>query len=293
MHDRRVVRGNTFAALVIPVNMQSDMRAQSQQQNKRPRIVKHAYGENVNNLNQSKDYSQRNKGGTLSQNRSSRHSARNSNTNYQAANDLYDELSDYENMVNEDLLEADYHIDRAELAVFIPIPKGLDKATNLNDRQDADLYDFDLEVEPILQVLVGKSLELARIEVIEDFEIKELKKHNAIFKKIRDSELLYTQQEEAKNNRFEQELDMRNVQEIALKEKTLTAQKKQISRIVGKDFIKDLKRYTLRSLVDNGLLRDLRSTDIEYVLIPTLIQSITFVKAQDKENRETVDTFSK
>lgn len=214
------------------------MRAQSQQQNKRPRIVKHAYGENVNNLNQvrltflsnfhsfesklrirfdflaalkqvtnilyqSKDYSQRNKGGTLSQNRSSRHSARNSNTNYQAANDLYDELSDYENMVNEDLLEADYHIDRAELAVFIPIPKGLDKATNLNDRQDADLYDFDLEVEPILQVLVGKSLELARIEVIEDFEIKELKKHNAIFKKIRDSELLYTQQEEAKNNRFE------------------------------------------------------------------------------------------
>ena len=196
-------------------------------------------------------------------------------------------------MVNEDLLEADYHIDRAEIAVFIPIPKGLDKATNLNDRQDADLYDFDLEVEPILQVLVGKSLELARIEVIEDFEIKELKKHNAIFKKIRDSELLYTQQEEAKNNRFEQELDMRNVQEIALKEKTLTAQKKQISRIVGKDFIKDLKRYTLRSLVDNGLLRDLRSTDIEYVLIPTLIQSITFVKAQDKENSETVDTFSK
>lgn len=196
-------------------------------------------------------------------------------------------------MVNEDLLEADYHIDRAELAVFIPIPKGLDKATNLNDRQDADLYDFDLEVEPILQVLVGKSLELARIEVIEDFEIKELKKHNAIFKKIRDSELLYTQQEEAKNNRFEQELDMRNVQEIALKEKTLTAQKKQISRIVGKDFIKDLKRYSLRSLVDNGLLRDLRSTDIEYVLIPTLVQSITFVKAQDKENSETVDTFSK
>jgi hypothetical protein len=35
---------------------------------------------------------------------------------------------------------------------------------------DPDLFDFDLEVEPILQVLVGKSLELARIEVIEAFE---------------------------------------------------------------------------------------------------------------------------
>lgn len=29
MHDRRVVRGNTFAALVIPINMQQDVRAQS------------------------------------------------------------------------------------------------------------------------------------------------------------------------------------------------------------------------------------------------------------------------
>jgi hypothetical protein len=35
MHDRRVVRGNTFAALVIPVNMQPDpvmMERQKQEQ---------------------------------------------------------------------------------------------------------------------------------------------------------------------------------------------------------------------------------------------------------------------
>ena len=88
-------------------------------------------------------------------------------------------------MVNEDEVEPDFHIDRADQAVYVPIPKGLDKATNftrfinhrfvchknnLNDRKDPDLFDFDLEVEPILQVLVGKSLELARIEVIEAFE---------------------------------------------------------------------------------------------------------------------------
>lgn len=33
--------------------------------------------------------------------------------------------------------------------------------------RDSDLFDFDLEVEPILQVLVGKALELAQIEAIE------------------------------------------------------------------------------------------------------------------------------
>jgi hypothetical protein len=73
-------------------------------------------------------------------------------------------------MVNEDLIEADFHIDRAELAVFVPQPRGLDKWTNLDDRKDEDLFDFNLEAEPILQVLVGKALELARIEVIEVFE---------------------------------------------------------------------------------------------------------------------------
>jgi len=35
---------------------------------------------------------------------------------------------------------------------------------------DPELFDYELEVEPILQVLVGKSLEQARIEVIEQYE---------------------------------------------------------------------------------------------------------------------------
>jgi Radial spoke protein 3 len=52
----------------------------------------------------------------------------------------------------------------------VPQPRGLDKWTNLDDRKDEDLFDFNLEAEPILQVLVGKALELARIEVIEVFE---------------------------------------------------------------------------------------------------------------------------
>ena len=83
-------------------------------------------------------------------------------------------------------------IDRPTQAIFIPIPAGQDKSTNLNDRKDADLFDFNLEVEPILQVLVGKSLELARIEAVEDFELKELFKHKTNYKKLRESELIYT-----------------------------------------------------------------------------------------------------
>jgi hypothetical protein len=42
---------------------------------------------------------------------------------------------------------------------------GLDRETQI---WDGDLFDFDYEVEPILQVLIGKCLEQSRMEVLEE-----------------------------------------------------------------------------------------------------------------------------
>ena len=81
---------------------------------------------------------------------------------------MYEELSDFENIVDETLVEPDYYIDRAEKAMFVPDEDGLDKSTMLEDREE--LFDFNAEAEPILQVLCGKALELAKIEVLEDYE---------------------------------------------------------------------------------------------------------------------------
>lgn len=72
-------------------------------------------------------------------------------------------------MVDEDQLEPDYYIDRPPSPIYIPNPDGEIKSTQIEDR-DPDLFDFNLEVEPILQVLVGKALEHAQIECIEDYE---------------------------------------------------------------------------------------------------------------------------
>ena len=82
-------------------------------------------------------------------------------------------------------------------AVFIPDEDGVDKAIQLNN-VDPDLFDFNLEVEPILQVLVGKSLEQARIEVIEDYESEKLVRHKADYKQKREAMLIQTQRIEAR-----------------------------------------------------------------------------------------------
>jgi len=84
-------------------------------------------------------------------------------------------------MIDENMIEPDYYIDRPPDAVYIPDEEGVDKAIQLNN-VDPDLFDYNVEVEPILQVLVGKSIEQARIEVIEDYESEKLVKAKADFK---------------------------------------------------------------------------------------------------------------
>ena len=63
-------------------------------------------------------------------------------------------------MIDEQQLEPDYYIDRPPSPVFIPHHEGDDKKIQVKDLDD-ELFDYELEVEPILQVLVGKALEEA------------------------------------------------------------------------------------------------------------------------------------
>ena len=90
----------------------------------------------------------------------------------------WEELSDRDGYIPENELQPDFYIDRPPSAVFIPNPSGQTKATQIFEG-DPDLFDYENEVEPILQVLVGKSIEHARIEVLEEYETGVLKKHMA------------------------------------------------------------------------------------------------------------------
>ena len=78
--------------------------------------------------------------------------------------------------------------------------------------RDPDLFDYDNEVEPILQVLVGKSIEHARIEVIEEYESQVLAKHKRRFLQLKEAELMETQRLEEARARKSDEVDRRNLQ---------------------------------------------------------------------------------
>lgn len=66
----------------------------------------------------------------------------------------------------------EFYLDRPPVPLFNPkMPaKECCKATQIYDG-DHELFDFDKEVAPMLQVLVEKTLDLAHFEVLEEHEL--------------------------------------------------------------------------------------------------------------------------
>ena len=63
-------------------------------------------------------------------------------------------------------------------APYVPSKTGVDRAVQVDVR---GLFNFDYEVEPLLEVLVGKTLETAELEVAEEQEMLELEEKKTGF----------------------------------------------------------------------------------------------------------------
>mgnify|MGYP000152981385 CR=1 FL=1 len=112
-----------------------------------------------------------------------------------------EELSDRVPEV-EEATQTEAFMDRPPSPLFIPTKTGVDKETQI---LPGDLFDFDLEVEPILEVLVGKTLEQGLMEVLEEEELENIRKHQEEFEQIRNAELAEVQRLEEEVKRKDQE----------------------------------------------------------------------------------------
>ena len=62
------------------------------------------------------------------------------------------------------------YMDRPASPLFIRAKIGIDITTQI---EEGDLFDFDLEVEPILELLVGKTLHVSMLELMQEVKIIE------------------------------------------------------------------------------------------------------------------------
>lgn len=82
--------------------------------------------------------------------------------------------------------QTDYFIDRPPTPEFVPAKTGVDTSTQI---YPGELFHFDTEVKPILEVLVGKTIEQALVEVMEEDELLAIREQQRRFREIRDAEL--------------------------------------------------------------------------------------------------------
>merc|ERR1719446_224307 len=105
--------------------------------------------------------------------------------------------------------QTDFLLDRPPSPLFMPAKIGVDVDTQI---EEGELFDFDTEVEPVLEVLVGKSLEQGMMEVLEEEELDSLRRHQEEFERKRNAEMLEVQRMEAAEKRRQDEMERRMTQ---------------------------------------------------------------------------------
>jgi radial spoke head protein 3 len=161
--------------------------------------------------------------------------------------------------------------DRPPSPLFIPEKSGVDKETQI---EEGDLFDFDAEVAPILEVLVGKTLEQGMDEVLEEEEIANIRAQKARFEQQRNIELAKVQRLEAEARRRDEEKTRRVEQErsrIALEKEMI---QKIASRGFAKTFFNDLQRDIMNELSSEGQFFDPIACEVEMSFLPWLQERV-------------------
>ena len=152
MIDKRVVRGNTFASMIIPASAQQEIQKKQEQDSKKLSQIQ-AKEKTVSQEGE-RDIS------TPEAIEGRQH------MDVQTEN-MPEELSEKPvEYITE--VQTDNYIDRPSTPLFVPRKTGEDAETQI---EDGELFDFDTEVDPILEVLVRKTMEISRMEVLEEEEL--------------------------------------------------------------------------------------------------------------------------
>lgn len=163
MHDRRVMRGSTYAAMVIPAGTNPDAMVTDRNKTVR-KTFKHT--------------------GPTTKRTKNIYPNRDIPTPEPVPGRMHMDIqtSPYKEILTDKPPEThqgiatEFYLDRPPVPLFQPRMPAKDncKSTQIYEG-DHELFDFNAEVEPMLNVLVSKTLEQARMEVLEETELEIVK----------------------------------------------------------------------------------------------------------------------
>ncbi|NXU51390.1 RSPH3 protein, partial [Turnix velox] len=253
MYDRRVVRGNTYARHFVPVVCfvwPSPLKIQRQREaQERALARKRAREQKQVRTPEPVD----------------------GREHIHVQTELYlEEISDRITEVDTEC-QTDAFLDRPATPLFIPAKTGKDVATQI---EEGELFDFDIEVKPILEVLIGKTVEQAMLEVMEEEELARLWAQQHAFAELRNAELAEAQRLEEQDRRYREEKERRRRQHMKMLQKQKETTEKIAARAFAKRYLADLVPSVFSSLHDSGFFYDPIERDIEMEFLPWLMTEV-------------------
>ncbi|NXT02069.1 RSPH3 protein, partial [Jacana jacana] len=255
MYDRRVVRGNTYALQALPVvcllcSTQPSLLEIQRQREARRRALARKRAEQL-------------------QSRTPEPVEGREHVHVQT--ELYlEEISD--RIIEVDVeCQTDAFLDRPATPLFIPAKTGLDVATQI---EEGELFDFDIEVKPILEVLVGKTIEQALLEVMEEEELAQLWARQRAYAELRNAELAEAQRLEEQDRRYREEKERRRLQHMKMLQKQKETTEKIAARAFAQRYLTDLIPSVFNNLRDSGFFYDPIERDIETEFLPWLMTEV-------------------
>ena len=139
-------------------------------------------------------------------------------------------------------------MERPPTPKYVPKKTGIDRITEIGDY---DLFDYDREVQPILNVLLTKTVEQALLEVEEETELQEIRKFKAEYRK-RQEDLRSDWEEEVKReiSRIKQKNKALNKARMRREQQIKTMHKLQCLNI-SKRFLNNCFMSTMTHLAEN------------------------------------------
>ncbi|KAJ3360879.1 Radial spoke head protein 3 [Allomyces arbusculus] len=251
MYDRRIYRGNTYASPILPAYTQPDALDQ-QRQMQLKRKLKAARRAELQRRPRTPD-------------------AVEGRIHMEVQTELYlEELSD---TVPEAAVgtQTDAFLDRAPSPLYVPAKLGVDVATQI---VDGDLFDFDVEVEPLLEVLVGKTLDQARAEVLEEAELAGLRRRQRDFAARRQAELVEVQRLEQAERRRVEEKERRKAEAARMLAEKQESAAKVAAASFAAVYLANLVPAALASLQDDGFFFNAREREIQQTFLPWLTSQV-------------------
>ncbi|XP_029039633.2 radial spoke head protein 3 homolog B [Osmia bicornis bicornis] len=267
MFDRRVVRGSTCATAPILVDGDQSLAARQAEARRR-------------NLARKRAQAQASKALVLRKGSPPPVSGR---KHEPVQTDLFLEELSEKPEESEVGTQTDYFLDRPPTPEYCPPKVGEDVCTQI---EPGDLFDFDFEVQPILEVLVGKTMEQALIEVLEEEEIAALREQQRKFRELRAAEKAEARRLEEQERRIREEKDQR----LRQHEKAMVSQKETEERIAAATlltgYIAELLPAVLEGLKMSGFILDEIKADVEEGFVPWLMKEVKKEMGNMIESRE-------